>query len=330
MRILVCGGAGYIGSHTVKELRREGFEPVVLDNFSSGHRELLTGAEAIPADLRHKEELRQAFRSGRFEAVLHFASLIQVGESYLQPLRYYSHNLTTSLNLMESMLEAGINKIIFSSSAAVYGLPESIPITEEHPLNPANPYGRSKLMIERILEDAAEAHGLKFVSLRYFNAAGADPEGEIGEWHEPETHLIPNILLFLLGKKKAFELYGTDFPTPDGTAVRDYVHVTDLALGHVLALEKLLEDEESGFINLGTNRGYSVLEVIRAVEAVTGLRVNLQPRPRRKGDVPILLASKEKAEKLLGWKTRHSRLEEIVETAWRWHKRTALEEKTSR
>ena len=321
MKVLVCGGAGYIGSHTVKELRREGFDPAVFDNFSTGRRELLLGGEVISADLRDRDALRDAFRSGRFEAVLHFASLIQVGESYLHPLRYYSHNLSTSLNLIEAMLEAGVKKMIFSSSAAVYGAPETTPIPESHPLNPSNPYGQSKLVVEKILEDCATAHGLKFISLRYFNAAGADPDGRLGEMHDPESHLIPNILLYLLGKKKVFELYGTDFFTPDGTAIRDYVHVTDLATAHVLALRRLLRGSESDFINLGTNRGHSVLEVIRTVEDITGQKVVCQARPRRKGDVPALLASKDKAEQFLGWRPCHSSLEKIVETAWKWHSR---------
>jgi UDP-glucose 4-epimerase len=322
MKILVCGGAGYIGSHTVKALLREGYEVVVFDNFSSGREELLLGGEVIRADLDDKGPIRKTFRSQKIEAVLHFASLIQVGESYLNPQRYYTHNLSTSLNLFEAMLEAGVRTIIFSSSAAVYGIPQETPITESHPLSPINPYGYTKLFVERILQDYEKAYGLKFISLRYFNAAGADPGGELGEMHDPETHLIPNILLFLLGKKKIFELYGTDFATPDGTAVRDYIHVTDLAEAHVLALQRLLRTPESESINLGASRGHSVLEVIKKAEEVTGLKVDYQPRPQRLGDVPVLLASKEKAERKLGWRLRHSGLETIIETAWKWHRKT--------
>jgi UDP-glucose 4-epimerase len=322
MKVLVCGGAGYIGSHTVKALVREGYEVIVFDNFSSGREELLIG-DLIRADLDDKKPIRKAFRSHEIGAVLHFASLIQVGESYLNPQRYYTHNLSTSLNLFEAMLEAGVKTIIFSSSAAVYGIPQETPITESHPLNPINPYGYTKLFVERILQDYEKAYGLKFISLRYFNAAGADPSGELGEMHDPETHLIPNILLFLLGKKKSFELYGTDFPTPDGTAVRDYIHVTDLAEAHVLALQRLLTRPESQFINLGASRGHSVLEVIKKAEEVTGRRVPFQARPQRLGDVPVLLASKEKAEKELGWRLRYSGLETIIETAWKWHRKTA-------
>jgi UDP-glucose 4-epimerase len=323
MKVLVCGGAGYIGSHTVKSLLREGFEVVIFDNFSSGKEELVIGGEVIRGDLDEKEPIRRVFRTRKIEAVLHFASLIQVGESYLNPQRYYTHNLSTSLNLLEAMLEAGVKKIIFSSSAAVYGTPQEIPITESHPLNPINPYGHTKLFVERILQDYEKAYDLKFISLRYFNAAGADPDAELGELHNPETHLIPNILLFLLGKKESFDLYGTDFPTADGTAIRDYIHVTDLAEAHVLALQKLLASAESDFINLGASRGFSVLEVVKKVEEMTGRKVSFNVKPKRLGDVPVLLASREKAEQKLGWELRYSSLETIVKTAWRWHRKTA-------
>lgn len=319
MKVLVAGGAGYIGSHTVKELLREGYEVVVLDNFSTGRRELLVGGDVIEGDLMDKPSLRKAFRLHSIEAVLHFASLIQVGESYLDPQKYYSHNLISSLNLLEAMMEKGVEKFIFSSSAAVYGNPQKIPIPESQPLKPTNPYGQTKFFLETILQDYERAYGLKFISLRYFNAAGADPESQLGEMHDPETHLIPNILLFLLKRKERFELYGTDFETPDGTAIRDYIHVTDLASAHVLALKKIQASSGSDFINLGANKGYSVLEVIKKTEEVTGRKVDYQERPRRKGDVPVLLASKEKAERILGWKPRLSALETIIETAWKWH-----------
>jgi UDP-glucose 4-epimerase len=320
MKVLVTGGAGYIGSHTVKSLLREGFEVVIIDNFSSGKPELIVGGEVIRADLDDKEPIQKVFRSKEIEAVLHFASLIQVGESYLYPQRYYTHNLSTSLNLLEAMLETGVKKFIFSSSAAVYGIPQETPIPESHPLNPFNPYGHTKLFVERILQDYDKAYGLKFISLRYFNAAGADPEGQLGEMHDPETHLIPNIILSLLGRKRTLELYGTDFPTPDGTAIRDYIHVSDLAGAHVLALKRLALTSASDFINLGTNQGHSVLEVVRKVEDVTGRKVAFETKPQRLGDVPILLASKDKAEQLLGWRPACSSLETIIETAWKWHK----------
>jgi len=321
MKILVAGGAGYIGSHTAKELIKEGFEVVVFDNFSTGKKELLVGGELFEGDLMHKESIKKALGSKNIEAVLHFASLIQVGESYADPRKYYTHNLITSLNLLDVMLEAGVKYFVFSSSAAVYGEPLQNPIPESHPLNPFNPYGQTKFFVEKVIQDYERAYGLKFISLRYFNAAGADPEGHLGELHDPETHLIPNILLFLLGKKKKFEIFGKDFPTKDGTAVRDYIHVTDLAKAHVLSLKKLLKSPQSEFINLGTNKGYSVLEIINKTEEITGEKVLYTESPRRKGDVPVLLASREKAEKILGWKLYHSNIETIIETAWNWHRR---------
>lgn len=321
MKIIVAGGAGYIGSHTVKELIREGFQVIIFDNFSTGKKELVISGEVVEGDLMDKESIRKAFKSKNIGAVLHFASLIQVGESYVNPQKYYTQNLISSLNLLEIMLEAGVKNFIFSSSAAVYGVPQELPIPESHPLNPINPYGQTKLFFEKILQDYERAYGLKFISLRYFNAAGADPEGQLGELHDPETHLIPNILLFLLGKKRSFDLFGTDFPTDDRTAVRDYIHVTDLAKAHVLALKKILASSSSEFINLGANKGYSVLEIIKKTEEITGQKVNYNKKPRRKGDVPVLLASKEKAEQLLEWKLKYSNIETIVETAWNWHKK---------
>ena len=323
MKILVAGGAGYIGSHTAKELIKEGFEVVVFDNFSTGKKELLVGGELIEGDLMDKEAIKKAFEEKNIEAVLHFASLIQVGESYADPRKYYTHNLITSLNLLDVTLEAGVKYFVFSSSAAVYGEPLQNPIPESHPLNPFNPYGQTKFFVEKVIQDYERAYGLKFISLRYFNAAGADPEGHLGELHDPETHLIPNILLFLLGKKKKFEIFGTDFPTKDGTAVRDYIHVTDLAKAHVLSLKTLLKSSKSEFINLGTNKGYSVLEIINKTEEIAGEKVLYTESPRREGDVPVLLASREKAEKILGWKLYHSNIETIIETAWNWHKKCA-------
>ena len=321
MTILVAGGAGYIGSHTVKELHREGFDVLVFDNFSSGKPELVGTRPCVRGDLLDREALRQVFRTRKIGAVLHFASLIQVGESYADPRKYYAHNLTTSLNLLDAMLEAGVKTLIFSSTAAVYGDPLETPIPESHPTNPVNPYGRTKLMVEEILRDYDRAYGLRSISLRYFNAAGADPDGETGECHDPETHLVPNILLSLLGKRPRLGVFGDDFATADGTAVRDYVHVTDLASAHVLALRALLAGRPSDVINLGTESGHSVREVIKAAEKVTGRPVPYDVGPRRQGDVAVLLASKEKAEKSLGWKPRLASLETIIETAWNWHRR---------
>ncbi|MFB0565495.1 MAG: UDP-glucose 4-epimerase GalE [Candidatus Aminicenantaceae bacterium] len=323
MKILVAGGAGYIGSHTVKELIREGFEALIFDNLSTGKKELIAGGKLVVGDLRVKKSLKDVFLSKNIGAVLHFASLIRVGESYIDPQKYYTSNMISSLNLLEAMLEAGVKYFIFSSSAAVYGVPKEIPITESHPLNPINPYGQTKLFVERVLQDYEKAYGLKFISLRYFNAAGADPEGHLGEMHQPESHLIPNLLLFLLGKKKSFDLFGTDFPTPDGTAVRDYIHVTDLARAHVLALQHLLAHSKSDFINLGTSKGYSVLEIIKNTEKITGKKIAYREKPRRKGDVSILLASKEKAERILGWHLQYSDILSIIKTAWKWHEKTS-------
>jgi UDP-glucose 4-epimerase len=321
MTVLVAGGAGYIGSHTVKELAREGFDVIVFDNFSSGRPDLVGKRPCVRGDLLDRDALRQVFRGHRFEAVLHFASLIQVGESYANPRKYYTHNLTTSLNLLDAMLEAGVDKLIFSSSAAVYGDPRETPITEAHPTEPVNPYGRTKLMVETVLKDYDRAHGLRSVSLRYFNAAGADPEGETGECHDPETHLVPNLLLSLLGKKGRLKVFGDDFPTADGTAVRDYIHVTDLSAAHVLALKALIAGGPSDVVNLGTETGHSVLEVIQAAEKATGRAVPYDVAPRRQGDVAVLLASKERAERSLGWTARLSGLETILKTAWDWHRK---------
>ena len=326
MKILIAGGAGYIGSHTAQELIQQGFEVVILDNFSTGKRELVPGGKVIEGDLRDVSDLERIFSLHDFHGVLHFASLIQVGESYTDPQKYYRHNLITSLNLLHVMLQAKVKLFIFSSSAAVYGIPEQIPIPESHPLNPSNPYGLTKLFVEKILLDYERAYGLKFISLRYFNAAGADPEGRMGEMHEPETHLIPNILLFLLGKKKDLSLYGKDYSTQDGTAIRDYIHVTDLAKAHVLSLKKLPVLKNSEFINLGTNKGYSVMEVIKKVETVTGQKVSYSVKPKRKGDVDVLLASREKAKQLLQWDLKYSDLDTIIKTAWIWHQKISKHE----
>lgn len=319
MRVLVTGGAGYIGSHTVKLLLRQGFDPVIFDNLSQGHQELILGRHFIQADLQDKKKIEEVIQDYKVEAVIHFAALIQVGESYDNPRLYYTHNLITTLNLLDAMLALGVKKFVFSSSAAVYGVPQTIPIDESHPLQPVNPYGQTKVFVEKILEDLGRAHDLSYVSLRYFNAAGADPEGELGELHQPETHLIPNIMLHLLGQKPFLELYGDDFPTPDGTAVRDYIHVSDLAQAHVLALKLMLERPTQEVFNLGTGQGYSVREIIKQVEAVSGRKVEIRRQPRRRGDVPVLLASRDKARQKLGWIPEYSDIKTIIKTAWAWH-----------
>ncbi len=323
MSILVTGGAGYIGSHAAWELVREGFDVLVADDLSSGRQELIGEIPFVRVDLLDKDAVRGVLRSRKFSAVLHFASLIQVGESTRNPRKYYTHNLLSSLNLFDAMLDAGVDKLIFSSSAAVYGAPLETPIPETHPTDPVNPYGRSKRMVETILRDYGRAHGLRSISLRYFNAAGADPEGRAGECHDPETHLVPNVLLAALGKKPRLEIHGGDFPTPDGTAVRDYIHVTDLAAAHVLALKALFSGAPGDVYNLGTEEGRSVLEVVRTAGKVVGRDIPTIIGPRREGDVPVLLASKDKAEKAFGWRPRLSSLETIIGTAWNWHRRNA-------
>jgi len=322
MNILVSGGAGYIGSHTSKALIKKGFKTIILDNFSSGKRELIPKGTSlvIEKDLSDKDSILQTFKEHKITAVFHFASLIQVGESYNHPHKYYSANLKNSLNLLEAMLQTDVKYFIFSSSAAVYGIPKHIPIQESHPLNPVNPYGKTKHMVETLLKDYDRAYGLKYASLRYFNAAGADPHAELGEMHDPETHLIPNILLSLLDKNRNLEIYGTDFPTKDGTAIRDYIHVTDLAEAHVLALKYLLKLNKSEFVNLGANKGYSIREILKRTEQITGKKVLFKEKPRRKGDVAVLVASKEKAQNLLGWEPQYSDIDTIIQTAWAWHK----------
>ncbi len=319
MRVLVTGGAGYIGCHTVKILLEKGYEPIIFDNLSSGHKELLPGGIFIRGDLKEKKKIFKVIKEYEIQAVIHFASLIQVGESFENPRLYYTHNLITTLNLLDAMLESGVKKFVFSSSAAVYGQPQFLPITEDHPINPTNPYGQTKAFIEKILADLGRAHGLSYVSLRYFNAAGADLDGQRGELHFPETHLIPNIILHLLNKKPYFELYGNDFPTPDGTAIRDYIHVLDLAEAHYLALKLMKKKPIQEVFNLGTGQGYSVKEIIERVESITGKKVKIKIKPRRRGDVPILMASKEKAAHILHWRPKYSNIDTIITSAWKWH-----------
>ncbi len=319
--VLVAGGAGYIGSHTARELERAGFTPVVFDDFSAGCREFCEGRRTIEGDLLRPGDIRAALAADRFEAVLHFASLIQVGESYADPGKYWRHNVGSSLNLLEAVRDAGVRNVIFSSSAAVYGAPREIPIPETHPLDPISPYGRTKEVVERMLADWDRAYGVRSISLRYFNASGADPAGGLGERHVPETHLIPNVLASLTGGGTPLSVFGTDFDTPDGTCLRDYIHVTDLARAHVLALERLVATGRSDVFNLGTGRGYSVLEVIREAEAVTGRTVRWTAAPRRPGDPAVLLASNEKARRDLQWAPRLSGIGEILRTAWEWHSR---------
>jgi len=319
MKVLVVGGAGYIGSHMVRELLEKGYDPLVFDNLSTGHADAVPEGRLIVGDLADKEHLRQLFSTNRFDAVMHFASFIQVGESVTAPLKYYTNNVANSLNLLSAMNAAEIKLLVFSSTAAVYGTPETVPIREDSPLRPENPYGRSKLMLEEILADCERAWGLHSACLRYFNAAGAHPSGTIGERHNPESHLIPIILQVALGQREFITIYGDDYGTPDGTCIRDYIHVCDLAAAHTLALEQLLRGNGSMLYNLGNGRGYSINEVIDVCRRVTGHPIPAKIGPRREGDPAKLVASSEKMTKELGWKPRFASLDSIVESAWKWN-----------
>ncbi|MBU8975630.1 UDP-glucose 4-epimerase GalE [Lysobacter sp. MMG2] len=320
MKVLVCGGAGYIGSHMVRRLSRDGIEPVVFDNLSTGHREAVGDAPFVQGDLLERDDLRALFAQHRFDAVMHFCARSLVGESMTQPYAYYENNVAGTLNLLQAMHEAGVGKLVFSSTAAVFGVPESDLIDESHPRQPINPYGASKLMVERILEDAGRAYGLRSVALRYFNAAGASPQGDIGESHEPETHLIPNMLRAATGKGPSLKVFGNDYATPDGTCVRDYVHVDDLADAHSRALAFMATHEGAHAFNLGNGSGFSVLEMIRAASDVVGSEIPYDLAPRRAGDPDRLVASSAKTQRELGWAPRYTDVAEIVETAWRWHR----------
>lgn len=323
MRVLITGGAGYIGSFTNRVLLERGLETVVLDNLSAGHRAAVpAGIPIIRADLNEPETLRNAFHTYRFDAVLHFAALSLVGESVEHPLKYYRNNVAGTVNLLSAMKEAGVRSFVFSSSAALYGNPTEIPIDEEHAVAPINPYGRSKAMIEQILEDCARSWGLNSVALRYFNAAGASPNGDMGEDHRNETHLIPLVLRAAMQAEKTGEpvrVFGTDYDTPDGTCLRDYIHVIDLAEAHVLALGRMERVEGCAWFNLGNERGFSVREVIRVCEEVTGIPIPWEPAARRSGDPAILIASSRRIKDELGWSPGYSDIRNIVRTAWAWH-----------
>lgn len=318
MRILVTGGAGYVGSHACKVLAHAGWEPVVFDNLSRGHRWSVKWGPLVSSDLCDRDALRRAIAEHQVQAVMHFAASTYVGESMTQPQQYFRNNFVNSLNLLDGMVEAGVKYLIFSSTCATYGLPETVPIPESHPQQPVNPYGESKRFVERAIHWYGEAYGLRWAALRYFNAAGADPEGDIGELHEPETHLIPLVLEAALDPQRVLSIYGTDYETPDGTAVRDYIHVTDLADAHVKALQYLRRGGSSRAFNLGTGRGYSVREVVAKVEQITGRKVHLKETGRRPGDPPVLIAQNKDAATELNWAPRYSDLDTIVYTAWRW------------
>ena len=318
--ILVTGGAGYVGAHACKALARAGYEPVAYDSLIYGHKEAVRWGPFVHGDLADKALLADTIARHRVEAVMHFAAFAYVGELVEQPEKYFRNNVVNSFGLLEAMLATGVKTIVFSSTCATYGLPETMPIDEDTPQRPVNPYGESKLMIERALHWHGVAHGLRHVALRYFNAAGADPAGEIGEDHAPETHLIPLILDVALGRRARIEVYGTDYPTPDGTAIRDYVHVQDLAEAHVLAL-RYLENGGAGLaLNLGTGTGHSVRETIAAASRITGRAIASRDAARRPGDPPVLVADAARARKLLGW-TPALALDRIIATAWDWHRR---------
>ncbi len=322
--ILVTGGAGYIGSHAALALKKAGYGVVVLDNLAYGHPEIIKDVvqvELVVGDTNDRALLEQLFTTHNIAAVMHFAAYIAVGESVQEPGKYYYNNVSSTLNLLETAIAAGVKKFVFSSTCAVYGMPKEIPMTENHPHDPLSPYAASKDMVERILADFDRAYGLKSVAFRYFNASGADPSGNLGEDHNPETHLIPLALLTALGKRKSLYIFGTDYDTPDGTAVRDYIHVNDLADAHVLGLKYLLDGGESQVFNLGNGNGFSVREVIETARKVTGKEIPALESDRRPGDAPILVGSSDKAQKILGWSPNYADLNTIVSHAWQWHQK---------
>lgn len=323
MAVLICGGAGYIGSHVNKELNRQGYETVVFDNLIYGHRQAVKWGTFVKGDLKNAGEIDAVFKAHKIDAVLHFAAYAYVGESVLDPEKYYFNNVANTLNLLHAMREHGCDRIVFSSTCATYGQPEAMPIVEDMPQRPINPYGATKLMVERILRDYGRAYGLRYAVLRYFNAAGADPEGEIGEDHDPETHLIPLVLDAASGKRPGIKVFGSDYPTRDGSCVRDYIHVTDLASAHILALRALERGGESDCFNLGNTLGTSVLEVVDAVKRVTGRDFKVELAPRRPGDPATLVGSNEKARRVLGWEPKYADIDTIVEHAWRWYQNKA-------
>lgn len=318
LHVLVVGGAGYIGSHMVKQLAKSGCKVTTLDNLVSGHRDAVLHGDFVLGDLADKPMLRSLFSSQQFDAVMHFASFIQVGESVVKPAMYYENNVANTLNLLDCMQQAGVKKFIFSSTAATFGEPQYSPIDERHPQVPINPYGRSKLIVEQILEDYERAYGLQSVCLRYFNAAGADPEGELGERHEPETHLVPLILQAASGRRPSISVFGRDYDTPDGTCVRDYIHITDLCEAHWLALKSLINGAGSQRYNLGNGQGFSVQEVIESALRVTGRSIEVIDAPRRAGDPAVLVADSTLAIQKLGWQPKYSDLDLMISHAWNW------------
>lgn len=327
MTILVTGGGGYIGSHTVKLLTQAGYDVIIVDNLVYGHQDLVEtvlNVKLIIGDLGDRQLLDTIFQEYHITAVIHFAAYTYVGESVTNPAKYYRNNVASSLNLLEAMQSAGVKNIVFSSTCATYGTPQKIPLTEDHPQHPINPYGTSKLMVEMMLKDFSNAYNLNFVAFRYFNAAGADMTGKLGEDHNPETHLIPLVLLTALGKRDAITIFGTDYPTEDGTCIRDYIHVEDLSSAHILGLEYLLNGGKSDFFNLGNGNGFSVKEVIETAQKITGIEIKIIIGDRRLGDPPILVGSSQKAQKILNWQPKYPDLETIISHAWLWHQNRHL------
>jgi len=321
--ILVAGGAGYIGSHMVLDLLRAGYPVVTLDNLSRGHRDLIPGGKFCAGDLGKPDDIERVFREYPIAAVMHFAAHSLVGESVNEPLLYYRNNVTNTLALLEVMQQARVRHFIFSSTAAVYGEPQQTPITEDHPCAPENPYGASKLAVERILYDLSQAGDMRYSILRYFNAAGADASGTIGERHHPETHLIPLVLQVATGEREAIHIFGDDYPTPDGTCLRDYIHVSDLTRAHLLTLEALLGGRDNSIYNLGNSTGYSVRQIIDTARSITGHTIPAITAPRRKGDPAVLIADSGRIREQLGWQPRYENIREIIQTAWQWHRQEA-------
>ena len=317
--VLVTGGAGYIGSHTCKILEQRGFTPIVLDNLVHGHRDSVRWGPFVEGDISDAELVARVIDQYEIDAIVHFAAFAYVGESMQRPEKYFQNNVANTMQLLQAAIRAGVGNFVFSSTCAVYGMPETIPIHEDQEKLPVNPYGESKLFVERALHWLGGAHGLRWAALRYFNAAGADPDGELGERHDPETHLVPLVIQAALGERDSVDIFGTDYPTPDGTAIRDYIHVMDLAEAHVRALEHLMGGGESVALNLGTGKGNSVRDVIAAVERCADRPVPTVETERRAGDPAILIADASRAGEILDWTPQMSRLEQIVETAWRWH-----------
>lgn len=318
MKILVTGGAGYIGAVTAHELVKAGHEVVVFDNLQHGDRNRIDGMDLVVGDTTNFDLISQTLRSYHIEAVIHFAAWIEMGESMQDPGKYFYNNVYGTLQLLNAMVSERVDKLVFSSTAGVYGNPIKIPIAEDDPQNPLNPYGESKLIVEKMLRWFSEIHNLRSIAIRYFNAAGALPEGKLGESHDPESHLIPNIMKAVL-EDREFTLFGDDYNTPDGTCVRDYIHVLDLASAHILALEALEKEHKTGVYNAGTGKGYSNKEIIAMIEKVSGRQVKVKVSPRRPGDADILVADSSKLQKELNWKPQYSDLETIIETAWQWH-----------